>query len=274
MLTFNPLSNMSRFSAFFDNDSKLVKKALTKMLSMHFPNGGVSDIPNQVVDKSGAIDGPKLLEMMLGATLEAYKKAKDFDAIILIDEDATRFLYLETADQVMTAYNAGIISVSPPRWEDAQSNCFKITMGAAAGKPQAPSANVDTMKMKSPEADQTTTQVETFIDDLAAKYNIMDEDLKDRMVVSTLALLHDKVPPNKIIAALQAEFPELADAPKPAKTAPVAPVAPTPAGDPQQPEIVEPTVKPATRDKRPMPVAEGLGRARRTPVDLSRIRRL
>jgi len=234
MQTFNPLNNMTRFSAFFDNDTKQIKFALSKMLSMHFPNIGVKDIPNQVVSGNGAIDGRKLLELMLGVTLEAYKKAKDFDAILLIDEAASRFLYLETADQVKSAYNAGTISASPPRWEDAQSNCFKITMGARAGSAKAPSVDIGSIKPKSPEADQATAQVENFIDDLAAKYDIMDEALKDRMVVSTLALLHDKIPSNKIIARLQAEYPELSAkpmaAPSPAVTTePDAEIEPTPA---------------------------------------------
>jgi hypothetical protein len=213
MLIFNPLANMNRFSAFFNNDTKQVKAALTKMLTMHFPGGGAKDIPNQVVGGNGAIDGRKLLELMLGVTLEAYKKAKDFDAILLIDETASRFLYLETADQVKSAYNAGTISASPPRWEDAQSNCFKITMGARAGSAKAPVIDAGSIKPTSQEADQATTQVENFIDDLAAKYNIMDENLKEQMVLSALAMYHENMPAKQIVAELQKQFPELANKP-------------------------------------------------------------
>jgi len=259
MLIFNPLANMNRFSAFFDNDTKQVKAALTKMLTMHFPGGGAKDIPNQVVGGNGAIDGRKLLELMLGVTLEAYKKAKDFDAIILIDEDAARFLYLETADQVKSAYNTGIISVSPPRWEDAQSNCFKITMGASAGRAQAPAIDVGSIKPTSLEADRATVQIENFIDDLAAKYNIMDEDLKDRMVLSALTMYHDNVPAKKLVAELQKQFPELANKPvaqtsttaEPAP-APVAPATPTQGVDRQTRQPIQSTqaIQP-TRPRRP-----------------------
>lgn len=253
MLIFNPLANMNRFSAFFNNDTKQVKAALTKMLTMHFPDGGGKDIPSQVVGGDGAINGRKLLELMLGITLEAYKKAKDFDAILLIDEDASRFLYLETAEQVKSAYNAGTISASPPRWEDAQSNCFKITMGARAGTAKAPSIDIDAVTPKSPEADQVTSQVENFIDDLAAKYNIMDEGLKEQMVLTTFELLRAKVPTNKIIAQLQAQYPELNNKPttKPSTVATTEPsTAPTPSiVTPQKP--IAATTRPQFPTPRP-----------------------
>jgi hypothetical protein len=150
---------------------------------------------------------------MLGVTLEAYKKAKDFDAILLIDEDASRFLYLETADQLTSAYNAGIIVAAPPSWKDTQSNCFKITMSDRAGRAKAPEIDTGPIKLRSPEADQATTQIENFIDDLAAKYNIMDENLKEQMVLSALSMYHDNMPAKKIVAELQKQFPQLAAKP-------------------------------------------------------------
>ena len=211
---FNPLDNMSAFSEFFYNNAKLIKEAIKKMLEMHYGDefaDKINSIPNQVVAADGRIDGVKLKSLMLGCTFEAYKKDKEFDAILCIDESANKFLYIETAEQAIDAVSRGFINIVLPRWEDSQSNTLKITMGATAGKAKAPQVsliNKDKLPAE-PVQDDITDQIEEFVDNLAAKFNITNPDVKARMVISTLQMYQEGIPPKKIFDQLKQEYPEL-----------------------------------------------------------------
>ena len=74
---FNLKIHMEAFSQFF-GDAKNVKFALSKALSMHFPEYNTKAIANSVVDGSGNIDGYKLKEEMLKAAFVSYKNVKGF----------------------------------------------------------------------------------------------------------------------------------------------------------------------------------------------------
>jgi hypothetical protein len=154
--SFNPKLNMSDFSAFFDNDAKKVKTALAYMLEMHYPDGvDVKKIANTVVDSSGNIDGQTLKREMLAASYQVYRDAKDFDGIIIMDKDITKFLYIGSADDAKAA--ADSLLVSFPSWTDTQGNAMKVTLakgprGAAVSGGAGPAAAISTQDL-----DKTTT---------------------------------------------------------------------------------------------------------------------
>jgi len=245
---FNPKIKMRRFSEFFGNDSKKIKLALKAMLKMHYGTSVGDTITDAVVGSGGAINGDLLKREMLKASFNAYKEQKQFDGVIIMDSAVTGFLYVRSGDDMAAV--ADQLVVKFPSWTDTQSNSMKLTLSGTALKGAvsvtAPAIDAGSIKPKSQEADQATTQVENFIDNLAAKYNITDENLKEQMVFSALAMYHDNMPAKKIVAELQRQFPELANKPatqtstaaEPAAT--VAPVAQAPA-----------TTMPASRDKRP-----------------------
>lgn len=122
---FNLKQNMSYFSEFFET-AKNVKAALTVMLQMHYPDYNVKQIVDAVVDGSGNINGQKLKEQMLKASYSSYKDAKDFDGVIIMDSAITKFLYIESPDDIVAV--AGSVNVAFPSWTDQQSNCMKITL--------------------------------------------------------------------------------------------------------------------------------------------------
>lgn len=128
---FNPTLRMNYFSEFFETADN-VKSALTSMLGMHYPGYDVASIADMVVNGSGAINGTILKEQMLKASYESYKAAKEFDGIIIMDADITKFMYINTGDDIVAA--AGQLVVAYPSWADQQSNCMKVTLAKGRGK--------------------------------------------------------------------------------------------------------------------------------------------
>ena len=127
---FNPKQNMSTFSAYFDSADK-VKAALTAMLQMHYPGYNVEEITDAVVDASGNINGQELKKQMLKASFTEYKKEKEFDGIIIMDNDVTKFLYVGSPEDM--ANSAGYVNPSFPSWTDTQSNAMKVTLAKGSG---------------------------------------------------------------------------------------------------------------------------------------------
>ena len=156
---FNPKLNMAGFSEFFDNDPKKVKTALAYMLQMHYPEGvNAKTIANNVVGSDGNIDGQKLKREMLGASFQVYKDAKEFDGIIIMDKDISRFMYVASPEDIKNAANTLLVSF--PSWTDTQSNAMKITLAkgprSAVGKPESGAADVV------PGADLSTDTLDTI----------------------------------------------------------------------------------------------------------------
>jgi hypothetical protein len=136
---FNPKLNMSDFTDFFEGDAKKVKTALAYMLEMHYPGGvDIKKLVNTVVDGSGNINGQQLKREMLAASYQVYRDAKEFDGIIVMDKDITKFLYIGSADDARAV--ADSLLVSFPSWTDTQGNAMKITL--AKGTRQAGGAVV------------------------------------------------------------------------------------------------------------------------------------
>jgi hypothetical protein len=131
---FNFKLNMSYFSDFFGTPKK-VRAALEHMLKMHYPDYDCKSIVDAVV--SGiTIDGQALKKEMLKASYSVYQAAKEFDGIIIMDSNITKFLYVNTPENM--AQSSGFLTVSFPSWTDQQSNCMKVTLakggrGASAG---------------------------------------------------------------------------------------------------------------------------------------------
>jgi hypothetical protein len=131
---FNPKLNMSDFTDFFEGDAKKVKTALAYMLEMHYPEGvDVKKIANTVVDSGGNINGQQLKREMLAASYQVYRDAKEFDGIIVMDKDITKFLYIGSADDARAVADSLVVSF--PSWTDTQGNAMKITL--AKGTRQA-----------------------------------------------------------------------------------------------------------------------------------------
>jgi hypothetical protein len=122
---FNLKQNMSYFSDFFETAPN-IKTALTYMLGMHYPGYDVKSMVKVIVSKNGAIDGNVLKEQMLKASFENYKSAKEFDGVIIMDSAITKFLYINTGDDIIAS--ASQLVVSFPSWTDQQSNCMKLTL--------------------------------------------------------------------------------------------------------------------------------------------------
>ena len=137
-LQMNILMNMSAFTEYFET-SKNVKLALARIVDMMWPsqNQGKS-IANKVVDAQGNIDGVQLKPLIISCAFDAYKEAKGFDGVIIMDKSVTKFLYIQSGDDA--AVVAPMLSVVYPRWEDSQSNAVKFTLkssGAAGAKSKA-----------------------------------------------------------------------------------------------------------------------------------------
>lgn len=142
-IAFNPKQDMKTFSAFFDSPDK-VKTALTAMLKMHYPGYKVETITDAVVDGSGNINGLKLKEEMLKASFTVYKQEKEFDGIIVMDSEVTKFLFIGTPEDM--AASANLVSVSFPSWNDTQSNAMKLTLTKGRAPASAASVTAATAK--------------------------------------------------------------------------------------------------------------------------------
>jgi hypothetical protein len=142
-IAFNPKQDMKTFSAFFDSPDK-VKTALTAMLKMHYPSYQVETITDAVVDGSGNINGLKLKEEMLKASFTVYKQEKEFDGIIVMDSEVTKFLFIGTPEDM--ARSANLVSVSFPSWNDTQSNAMKLTLSKGRASSSAASTTATTAK--------------------------------------------------------------------------------------------------------------------------------
>jgi hypothetical protein len=146
---FNLKQNMSYFSDFFETTAN-IKTALTYMLGMHYPGYDVKSMVNVIVGKTGAIDGNALKEQMLKASFENYKSAKEFDGVIIMDSAITKFLYINTGDDIIASANQLVASY--PSWTDQQSNCMKLTLAKGRGgkAAAAPAPVTPKKKPKSP----------------------------------------------------------------------------------------------------------------------------
>jgi len=155
-IAFNPKQDMKTFSAFFDSPAK-VKTALTAMLKMHYPGYKVETMTDAVVDGSGNINGLKLKEEMLKASFTVYKQEKEFDGIIVMDSEVTKFLFIGTPEDM--AASANLVSVSFPSWNDTQSNAMKLTL--TKGRAPASAASVAAATAKTT-ADAIRKQVDNI----------------------------------------------------------------------------------------------------------------
>ena len=145
---FNFKLNMSYFSDFFGTPKK-VRAALEHMLKMHYPDYDCKSIVDAVV--SGiTIDGQALKKEMLKASYSVYQAAKEFDGIIIMDSNITKFLYVNTPENM--AQSSGFLTVSFPSWTDQQSNCMKVTLAKGGRGASASAGGVTTTVAKtSPE---------------------------------------------------------------------------------------------------------------------------
>lgn len=116
---------MGAFSQVFGNDQRKVSAALEIQLKMHYPSLNVKPMVKAIV-KGGQIDGFAVVQQMLAASYSVYQKAKGFDGILVIDEDITKFLYINTPEAA--AASAGMLSVAFPSFIGSQSDCLKITL--------------------------------------------------------------------------------------------------------------------------------------------------
>lgn len=232
---FNLKIHMGSFTNFFEN-AKNVKFALSKALSMHFPNYNTKSIANSVVDGSGNIDGYKLKEEMLKAAFSSYSAAKGFDGIIVMDEEVTRFLYIGDEDQMVNS--SRYMTVKFPSWVEQQSNCMKVTLNTGPSKVEAPDVQVPMgIPGQSDESSRAfEDSIEKFAQELASAYHISDPAVIGVITSITMDAYLEGVDPKKIIGILKKQVPELSapKKPKAEKTAPAAdtlPVENPPADD-------------------------------------------
>lgn len=132
-LAMNILMDMSAFTEYFEN-AKNVRTALAYMIDMMWPTEKKGrSIANQVVDGSGNINTVDLKAQVISTAFEAYKSAKGFDGVIIMDKAVTRFLYIQSGEDAAAV--APFLSVVFPRWEDSQSNAVKFTLKAERKTP-------------------------------------------------------------------------------------------------------------------------------------------
>jgi hypothetical protein len=74
-----------------------------------------------------------LKAQVISTAFEAYKSAKGFDGVIIMDKAVTRFLYIQSGEDAAAV--APFLSVVFPRWEDSQSNAVKFTLKAERKTP-------------------------------------------------------------------------------------------------------------------------------------------
>lgn len=130
--TFNPKLDMSAFADFFETVPN-IKFALNAMLQMHYPNVPASIIKasvNKIVSSDGTINGQKLKSEMLKTSYSEYKKEKEFDGIIIMDDGVTSFLYVNTPEDIEAVANSLLVTF--PSWVDTQSDCIKVTLSKTA----------------------------------------------------------------------------------------------------------------------------------------------
>lgn len=134
-LAMNILMDMSAFTDYFEN-AKNVRTALVYMIDMMWPTEKKGrSIANQVVDGSGNINTVDLKAQVISTAFEAYKSAKGFDGVIIMDKAVTRFLYIQSGEDAAAV--APFLSVVFPRWEDSQSNAVKFTLKAERKTPSS-----------------------------------------------------------------------------------------------------------------------------------------
>lgn len=132
-LAMNILMDMSAFTEYFEN-AKNVRTALAYMIDMMWPTEKKGrSIASQVVDGSGNINTVDLKAQVISTAFEAYKSAKGFDGVIIMDKAVTRFLYIQSGEDAAAV--APFLSVVFPRWEDSQSNAVKFTLKAERKTP-------------------------------------------------------------------------------------------------------------------------------------------
>ena len=231
---FNLKIHMGAFTNFF-GDAKNVKFALSKALSMHFPNYNTKSIANKVVDGSGNIDGYRLKDEMLKAAFVSYRAAKGFDGIIVMDEEVTKFLYIGDEDQMLQS--SKFMTVKFPSWVEQQSNCMKVTLNTGRAKIDVPDVQVPIgVPGQSDQSSQEfETKIEDFAQSLAAAHHITDPAVIGTITTITMDAYMQGIEPKKIINILKKEVPELSTPKKPtvAKTTPAdaTPAEPEPVSD-------------------------------------------
>ena len=132
LTTLNPKQDMSAFSDFFETTPN-IKIAMTAMLQMHYPNvspATIKAVTNKIVSSDGTINGTKLKAEMLKMSYTVYKGEKEFDGIIIMDNNVTSFLYINTPEDMEAV--APLLLTSFPSWTETQSNCMKITLSKTA----------------------------------------------------------------------------------------------------------------------------------------------
>jgi hypothetical protein len=138
---------MSYFTNFFETEHN-VKLALEHMLKMHYPSYDVRTIVQRVVSSGGAISGTALKQEMLKASYSVYQEAKGFEGIIIMDDTITKFLYINTADNM--AQSASSLIAKFPSWTDVQSNCMKVTLAKRTASPAVRAASTATAATAAP----------------------------------------------------------------------------------------------------------------------------
>jgi hypothetical protein len=134
-IKFNPTKlKMTFFTDFFETEEN-VKLALGKMLAMHYGNNyDTESIVNKVVGSGGSINGDMLAKEMMKASFTVYKDAKGFAGILVLDETATNFLYIDSPES-MAESSGKYFGVTFPSWIGDASNCMKISgLYAGGGK--------------------------------------------------------------------------------------------------------------------------------------------
>lgn len=260
---FNPKIKMGTFSAFFEKNTN---KALEVMLKMHYPEYNVKPIVAACVDINGNIDGGELKKQMLKAAFSVYKAAKSFDGIIIMDAEVTKFLYVNSPDDI--AEVASSLTVKFPSWTEQQSNCMKVTLRSSVGNvvdPSSPDALTKIAKANPvdvPQVNKAETKkamqakVLEFAKNYAYQKKIYDQALIDDIAQVTLTYLSQGYTGKEIVSLLNATLKQFIAQPN-AETLP-------PTQTPPPNSLNQPTAEPiAQPHPEPMSESARLGRERR-----------
>lgn len=225
-------------------------------------------------------DETAILRALLNVGYNNYKKYSGFEGMLLMDVPTQQVQYFKDFEAMEGNISSGTAYIYAPESEMMPQVILDpgatLRVGRFKIEPSKELAGKNDRELEKAALD--------FANKLAAERRITDTTVINTAATLIMQDLQDRILPDEIVKRLYKQLPEFS----PRRAAPTTAKAtvkpgvippgykqpgdedlPQPEGDPQQPEIVEPTV----RAKR-APVAEGLGRARRTPVDLTRIRSL
>lgn len=224
-------------------------------------------------------DETAILRAILSVGYNNYKKYSGFEGMLLMDVPTQQVQYFKDFDAMVGNISSGTAYIYAPESEMMPQVILDPGATLRAGR--------FTIEPSKELAGETDDELETaaikFAEKLAADRRITDPTMINTAATLIMQDLQDRVLPDNIVKRLYKQLPEFAKRPSAgAKKPAVKNIVPddyeqpgdedipNPEGDPQQPEIVDSTV----RAKRNQPVAEGLGRARRTQVDTNYIRRI